>query len=149
MYRLEKEIEAKVKSAAGSAIFRLRRPTSEDLLKHMEMILLLQHHNKLKSLINERCSFFDSLLISVLDLSDVNGNPITVETSSQIPPNWKAYVICRCFEDAEVMLRGNTEEVPRERKIYGIFSPRRPDNQMKRRAFPAFLYAGRTEDEGI
>lgn len=147
MHGLKEEIEAKVKSAAGSAIFRLRKPTNKELLGHMEMILFLQHHNKFKSLITERCSFFDSLLVSVLELSGFDGNPIPIETNDHIPLNWKTYVICKCFEDAEVMRRGSTD-ASQDKKTYGIFTPRRLGNQMKRRPFMPSLYVGRIENEG-
>lgn len=106
MAKLTKEIRAKVKVDGEDVVFVLRKPTNEELngclAKRYEVSKRGKDVKDASYL--ARVELFDQLLTGVENLEDDNG-PITVGRKSEIPPNWKAEIVFKAFEDNEIEIK--------------------------------------------
>jgi len=110
MIKLDTEVKIMIDQGAESAIFCLRRPSNDELLKYMELLLYLQHWGQYQRMINARCALFDSLLLSVEGLLNTDGEMISPAQKDMIPPHWKNYAICKCVEEANLSIKSSVAD---------------------------------------
>ncbi|MFH2073746.1 MAG: hypothetical protein ABIJ57_00170 [Pseudomonadota bacterium] len=81
----------------------LRKPTNKELNDFLGERFEVGRKGKMKDhSLQARVDFYDLLLIGVENLEGSDGQPITPEGKDQIPPNWKAAVVFKEFEDIEI-----------------------------------------------
>lgn len=84
--------------------FILRKPTNKELNDFLAERFEVGRKGKMKDhSLQARVDFFDTLLVRVENLEGPDGTPITgPDRKEEIPPNWKAAVIFKEFEDIEI-----------------------------------------------
>ncbi len=103
MARLSREREATVTVQGEEVKFYFREPSNKELNDFLSSRWTTGKKGKVDDRSHEaRCEFFDKLLVRVENLEDPEGNPVTPERKELIPANWKADMVFKLFEDADI-----------------------------------------------
>jgi len=97
MVKLTQGTKAVVEVGDEEVTFTLREPSPQEINDFLS--------KRCGRLVSSRVEFFDLLLISVENLENTDGTPITTEQKALIPATWKNDIIFRRFEDNEITLR--------------------------------------------
>lgn len=106
MARLSREKMATVMLGDEEVKFYFREPSNKEMNDFLASRWDPGKKGKVTDNSHEaRCAFFDKTLTKIENLEDADGAPVTPERKDLVPANWKADMIFKLFESAEIEVK--------------------------------------------
>lgn len=106
MAKLSREKTATVMLGDEEVKFYFRDPSNKEMNDFLSSRWETGKKGKMADNSHEaRCAFFDKLFTKVETLEDPEGNPVTPANKEVVPSNWKADMVFRLFESAEIEVK--------------------------------------------